>query len=315
MAFLDTSHKRKSAVMTSIIAVLMLILMFLFGLTYLDPPEEYGIAVNFGTTDFGSGNQQPTEALKPAAQSAPETESTEQPVEEVAEEVQEEVAEASAAEEEAAEEVITQANEEAIAIKKKEEAKKREEAEARAETERRAEAERKAEADRKAEIERKRVAEAKRVAEEKAAQEAKRKNLDALMGGYSDDNGKADGGEGDDNKAGDKGKVTGDPNASGYYGIGGDGSGGNYRLGNRKALNRPKPTYDCNEEGKVVVSISVDQSGRVFAAQAGIKGTTNSAPCLLNRAKEAALKTKFNADSKAPEKQIGAIIYNFSLSE
>ena len=315
MAFLDTSHKRKSAVMTSIIAVLMLILMFLFGLTYLDPPEEYGIAVNFGTTDFGSGNQQPTEALKPAAQSAPETESTEQPVEEVAEEVQEEVAEASAAEEEAAEEVITQANEEAIAIKKKEEAKKREEAEARAETERRAEAERKAEADRKAEIERKRDAEAKRVAEEKAAQEAKRKNLDALMGGYSDDNGKADGGEGDDNKAGDKGKVTGDPNASGYYGIGGDGSGGNYRLGNRKALNRPKPTYDCNEEGKVVVSISVDQSGRVFAAQAGIKGTTNSAPCLLNRAKEAALKTKFNADSKAPEKQIGAIIYNFSLSE
>jgi len=109
--------------------------------------------------------------------------------------------------------------------------------------------------------------------------------------------------------------MTGDPNASGYYGIGGDGSGGNYKLGNRKALNRPKPTYDCNEEGKVVVSISVDRAGRVFAAQAGIKGTTNSAPCLLNRAKEAALKTKFNADSKAPEKQVGAIIYNFSLSE
>ena len=129
MAFLDTSHKRKSAVMTSIIAVLMLILMFLFGLTYLDPPEEFGIAVNFGTTDYGSGNQQPTEALKPAAQSESETENTEELVEEIveemAEEVQEEVAEATAAEEEAAEEVITQANEEAIAIKKKEEAKKR----------------------------------------------------------------------------------------------------------------------------------------------------------------------------------------------
>ena len=319
MAFLDTSHKRKSAVMTSIIAVLMLILMFLFGLTYLDPPEEFGIAVNFGTTDYGSGNQQPTEALKPAAQSEPETENTEQPVEEVVEEVkeevQEEVAEASAAEEEAAEEVITQANEEAIAIKKKEEEKKRKENEAKAKKEREAEAKRKAEAERQAEIERKKVAEAKRVAEKKAAQEAKKKSLDALMGGYSDNNGKADGGEGDDNQAGDKGKPTGDPNASGYYGIGGDGSGGNYKLGNRKALNRPKPTYDCNEEGKVVVSISVDRAGRVFAAQAGIKGTTNSAPCLLNRAKEAALKTKFNADSKAPEKQVGAIIYNFSLSE
>ena len=152
MAFLDTSHKRKSAVMTSIIAVLMLILMFLFGLTYLDPPEEFGIAVNFGTTDYGSGNQQPTEALKPAAQSEPETENTEQPIEEVVEEIEEEVAEeASAAEEEAAEEVITQAAEEAIAIKKKEDAKKREEAEAKAETERKAEAERKAETERKAE--------------------------------------------------------------------------------------------------------------------------------------------------------------------
>jgi len=135
------------------------------------------------------------------------------------------------------------------------------------------------------------------------------------MGGFSDSNGKADGGEGDDAQAGDKGKVTGDPNASGYYGVGGDGSGGNYRLGNRNALNRPKPDYPCNEEGKVVVTIYVDQSGKVVSAVPGAKGTTNSANCLLTEAKAAALKTKFNQDSKAPPKQKGAIIYNFSLSE
>ncbi len=135
------------------------------------------------------------------------------------------------------------------------------------------------------------------------------------MGGFSDSNGNADGGEGDDDQPGDKGKETGDPNASGYYGIGGDGSGGNYRLGNRKALTRPKPKYECNEEGKVVVAISVDQSGKVISAQPGAKGTTNSASCLLSRAKEAALLTKFNADSNAPAKQVGLIIYNFSLSE
>ena len=109
--------------------------------------------------------------------------------------------------------------------------------------------------------------------------------------------------------------MTGDPNASGYYGVGGDGSGGNYRLGNRNALNRPKPDYPCNEEGKVVVTIYVDQSGNVVSAEPGAKGTTNSAPCLLTEAKEAALKTKFNKDGKAPPKQKGAIIYNFSLSE
>ena len=317
MAFLDTSHKRKSAVMTSIIAVLMLILMFLFGLTYLDPPEEFGIAVNFGTTDYGSGNQQPTEALKPAAQSEPETENTEQPVEEVVEEVkeevQEEVAEASAAEEEAAEEVITQANEEAIAIKKKEEEKKRKENEVKAKKEREAEAKRKAEAERQAEIERKSVAEAKRVAEEKAAQEAKKKSLDALMGGYSDDNGKADGGEGDDNQAGDKGKPTGDPNASGYYGIGGDGGGGNF-LGNRTALNKIDPDKVC-DEGTVVVEITVDRNGKVIFAKPGAKGTTNSVACLYDEAKKAAMSTKFNPDSNAPEKQFGYIIYNFSYSE
>ncbi|MGY5351733.1 energy transducer TonB [Wenyingzhuangia sp. IMCC45533] len=30
-------------------------LMFYCGLRYLDPPEEYGIAINFGTSDVGSG--------------------------------------------------------------------------------------------------------------------------------------------------------------------------------------------------------------------------------------------------------------------
>ncbi|MDX5585672.1 MAG: energy transducer TonB [Aureibaculum sp.] len=121
----------------------------------------------------------------------------------------------------------------------------------------------------------------------------KRKRLDDIMGGLNNSDGNA----------------TGDPNASGYYGNGGD-----YGLVNRKAVSKPKPTYDCNEQGRVVVSISVDKSGRVISAQAGIKGTTNSAPCLLTRAKEAALKTRFNSDSKAPTKQVGSIIYNFSLS-
>jgi len=322
MALLDTSHKRKSAVMTSIVAVIMLLLMFLFGLTYLDPPEEYGIAVNFGTTDFGSGNKQPTEALKPAAQSPEESIPQDEPIEEVVEEVLEEAAEPEAAPEEVSEEVITQADKEAIAIKQREEAKKKREADAQAEAKREADAKRKAEADAKrkaeaeakrkadAEAKRKAEAEAKRIAREQAAKDA----VDALIGGISDGDGKADGGEGDDNKAGDKGKVTGDPNATGYYGIGGDGSGGNYRLSNRNALNRPEPDYPCNEEGKVVVSISVDQSGNVVSAEPGAKGTTNSASCLLDEAKKAALKTKFNPDNKAPSKQVGAIIYNFSLS-
>ena len=64
MAFLDTEHKRKSAVLTTLVMALILFLIFTLGLKYFDPPLEYGIAVNFGTSDVGSGDVQPTEPLK-----------------------------------------------------------------------------------------------------------------------------------------------------------------------------------------------------------------------------------------------------------
>ena len=64
MAYLDTPHKRKSAIATTLVMVLLLFLIFTFGLKYFDPPLEYGIAVNFGTSNVGSGNIQPTEPLK-----------------------------------------------------------------------------------------------------------------------------------------------------------------------------------------------------------------------------------------------------------
>jgi outer membrane biosynthesis protein TonB len=265
-------------------------------LKYFDPPLEYGIAVNFGTSNVGSGNIQPTEPLKSAS-------SEEEVVEEVVEETQQEVVEETVAETEPtsapSEKVITQDSEESIKIKKQEEAKRKAEE---------ADRQKKLEAER---IERQRIA---AVEKKRAEEAAKRKKLDDMMGGLNNSDGNATGGEGDDNQAGDKGNPNGDPNASGYYGNGGGGSGGNYRLGNRKAVSKPKPTYDCEEQGRVVVSISVDKSGRVISAQPGIKGTTNSATCLLTRAKEAALKTRFNSDSKAPTKQVGSIIYNFTLS-
>ncbi len=298
MAVLDTKNKQKSAVITAIIVAIIIFIVFNFGLRYFDPPLEYGISVNFGTTDFGRGNVQPKEALKPVQQKEEVIEEQEIPEEIPVETKPEEVKE-----EAVSEEVLTQETEEAIAIKKQEEKRKKAEAKEKARKE-------------KERLEKERLEKEKKAAEEKKRkeQEAKRKQLDALMGGINT-KGNASGGEGDDNKPGDKGKVTGDPNAKGYYGVGGSGSGGNYRLGNRKALAKPKPDYTCNEEGNVFVEISVDKNGRVISARPGVKGTTNSAPCLLESAKKAALKTKFSADSNAPVKQVGLIIYNFSLSE
>ncbi len=143
----------------------------------------------------------------------------------------------------------------------------------------------------------------------------KEKKIDALIGGVSNADGTATGGEGDDNEAGDKGKITGDPNASGYYGNGGTGSGGDYQLGNRKPVNRPKPNYICNEEGLVIVSIEVDANGKVTKATAGVKGSTNRAACLLSQAKEAALKTTWEPSKDGSTRQVGTIKYRFSLSQ
>jgi len=59
----------------------------------------------------------------------------------------------------------------------------------------------------------------------------------------------------------------------------------------------------------------VNKQGKVIQAFSGIKGTTNTAPCLIQPAKAAALATKFNSDINAPSKQIGSIVYQFKLSE
>lgn len=128
--------------------------------------------------------------------------------------------------------------------------------------------------------------------------------------------GTAQSGEGNDTTPGDKGSPDGDPNSSSYYGsgVGLDGD-GNYLLGGRRALNKERYIPDCNEAGTVVVSIEVDRNGTVTRATPGVRGTTNTAPCLMEPARRAALETKFNPDENAPLRQVGRIIYRFSLSE
>lgn len=153
------------------------------------------------------------------------------------------------------------------------------------------------------------------------------------------------GGDGDDKQSGNKGSAGGNLNSSGYYGNGsgtgtgggngsgngtgtgsgtgsgngsgnggGNGSGSGYSLGNRKALNKPQPDYTCQEQGRVAVQVSVDRNGKTISVTAGVQGTTNTAKCLLDQARIAAMNTKWQADPDAPEKQVGKIIYTFSLN-
>lgn len=290
MFSLDTIHKRKSAVKTAILMALLILSFFFVGMQYLDPPEEMGIEVNFGTSDTGMGDVQPMEPIKSASQQ--ETSKEEEIIEE-------ETVEKATNNDAASEDVVTQETEESIRINKEAEAKRKLQEEAKRK------AEKKRESDRKAKAEADRI---------KREQDAKRNELDNLMGGLNNSNGTATGGEGDDNTAGDKGQIDGNPYANSYYG-GGSGTGSGYGLNGRNKTSNKKFTQECNEEGRVVVKIEVDRNGKVIKAIPGVKGSTNTASCLLEPAKKTALSYRFNADAKAPTKQIGFIIINFTLGQ
>ena len=275
MKILNTKHKRKSAVITAIILMLLLIGIFNYGMKYLDPPEEYGLAINFGDSNVGNGEPVEKTKVTPTPQKVEE-----EVVEEKVEEVEKDAVE---------EEIITDDTSKDVPVveKPKEEKKKEVKEEPKKEVPK----------------------EKPKPKPSKSTQDA----LNSLLNGNSSD-GKPKG-EGDDKKSGVKGSKDGDPNSSKYYGNKGSGDGGNYNLAGRKALSKPIEKPDCQEEGIVVVSIEVDKNGQVIKATPGVKGTTNTAPCLLKPAKAAALKTKWNADGNAPSKQKGTIIYKFSLSK
>lgn len=308
MSLLDTTHKRKSFTLTTALLTVLLVLFFYIGLSYLDPPIESGISVNFGTTDLGSGNVQPNEPIRSQPQNQPE------PVKEVTpvvEESQPEEATPSTPEEVKTENVVTQDNEESLVIKQQKEAEAKRQAEAEAEAKRQAEEEAKRKAE--AEAEAKRQAEVERVRRE---QEAKRQNLDELMGGLNSSQGTATGGEGSDNQSGDRGQIDGNPYANSTYGSPGAGTGGaGYGLSGRNLRSSDKFVQQCNEQGTVVVEIEVDRSGNVVKTSPGVKGTTNTAQCLLDAASKTAQSYKWNADSDAPVRQIGFVVVNFKLGE
>jgi hypothetical protein len=295
MHYSEIEHKKESLIMTTVLFVIVFLLLLF--LTFNDKSvtlEELeggggggDIAVNFGNSDFGQGdNYESMEVATPAPKSN-------QPEKVVAEEI-------------VTDETADDAPAIATTKKPKEQPKKTE----------------------------------KPVEVQKP--KPSKSTTDALANILNSSSSK--GGDGDDGIAGNKGKIYGDPKATGYNGGGGSGTGtgggngsgeglgsgsgygngsgggrgngvGNYQLSGRKVLSKPAPKYTCNEEGTVVVEISVNSSGTVTGAIPGVKGTTNTAKCLLDQAKVAAMNTRFDASDNAPDKQVGKIIYNFKLTQ
>jgi protein TonB len=275
----EKGDQRRSAAVTILLHLLMIFLFFFVGLTYLDPKPEAGIAINFGFDTDGAGD----------SEAAPlETYTPPQPVQQQSE--QREVSESPM------EDVVTQEVEDAPAISKPKPEKKP-------------------------------VPQPEKVEEpvkpvEQPKQVPTPKPSSALQQALQSSQSGKGSGEGSTTGGGDQGSPDGDRMSRGDGGGGsapGTGSGaggtGNYRLGNRAALTRPKPE-GCPGEGRVVVRVSVDREGRVVEATAGDRIPNGPASntfdaCLLRISREAALKTRWEGDADAPELQIGYIIYLF----
>ncbi len=77
--------------------------------------------------------------------------------------------------------------------------------------------------------------------------------------------------------------------------------------------NIPRPAYNVQESGIVVVNIWVDNYGNVVKAVPGGDGTTVLDKSLYAAARNAAMNTHFNMSADAPAMQEGTITYYFNL--
>lgn len=198
---------------------------------------------------------------------------------------------------EAEQEIITQTEEETVAIKPKNEPKKEKPKPVKKPEKT---AEQKA-------ADAKKLAEEKAEQERKAAAEAARKRVDGAFGKGSQmggSKGSAQSGEG----------VEGSPNGNSSSGAkSGVGGYGTFNLGGRSISGSlPQPVYNVQEEGKVVVSITVNPQGKVIATNINLQQTNTSNSTLRREAEKAAKKAQFNGVDGV-NNQTGTITYFFKL--
>lgn len=288
MSLIDTKHKRKSLAITTLLMVLTIFLLFLTGMKYLDPPPENGVDVIFGVDLEGKGDRTPPPSASQAEIPEPQQDIPTQNEDTNVEEIKENLL----AQDTQEEDIVAVANTPKKEEKKKDEPKK----------------------EKNKNIDKQKSDTEKTKPEPKPSKAATDAISDIL--GAANAGGNATDGQGDDNASGYKGSPDGDPYANSYYGAGGSGSSGKgWGLKGRSIESEGKVVQDCNEEGRVVVQIEVNQKGEVVKAVAGVKGTTNKVPCLLEAARKTAFKHKWNTDDNAPARQVGFIVINFKLGE
>ena len=284
-------NKITGLVGTLVLHVILLVLLLLIAISKPKAQEEGGVPVMLGNMEMAQGDADPytltdvdilDEPQLPTEVSAPEPVPT-PPVEQ---------------------EMITQEDEPTVAVPKKEIPKPKTKTETVKAKKENVKAKEKTEAEKRAEAER--LAAEKKAAEERAAAEAAAKRIAGAFGKGTQMGSKGTGTSGQ----GIQGSPTGNAADGQSTGVGGYGT---FDLNGRSLGpgGLPRPAYNVQEEGRVVVTITVNPAGQVI--QTSINKRTNTANAALRKAAEdAARKARFNTVNGV-NNQTGTITYYFKL--
>ena len=290
-------NKITGLVGTLVLHTILLILLFLIAIRTPKAQEEGGVPVMLGEVPASQGNVDPYTLTDVDIWEEPE--------------IPTEVAQSEPVPEiETKTEMITQEEEPTVAVPKKEEKPKptpkketvkKQPAKAK---EQPVKPKEKTEAEKKAEAER--LAAEKKKAEEKAAAEAAAKRVAGAFGKGTQIGSKGTGTTG----SGIEGSPTGNAAEGKSTGVGGYGT---FDLNGRSlgSGGLPRPIYNVQDEGRVVVTITVNPAGEVISTS--INKRTNTVNAALRKAAEdAARKARFNSVDGV-NNQTGTITYYFKL--
>ena len=287
-------HRITGLIGTLVLHVLVLVFLLLVAISKPKMQEEGGVPVMLGNMEMAQGNADPYTLTDVDVLDEPQlpTETT----------VPEPVPETPVKSD-----MITQEDEPTIAVPKKETPKptpKTETVKKKPVQKEPVKPREKTEAEKKAEAEK--LAAEKKAAEQKAAAEAAAKKIAGAFGKGTQTGSKGTGTTGD----GIQGSPTGNSSEGQSSGVGGYGT---FDLNGRSlgSGGLPMPVYNVQEEGRVVVTITVNPAGQVI--HTSINKRTNTANAALRKAAEdAARKARFNAVSGV-NNQTGTITYYFKL--
>lgn len=277
------NNRLQGIIGTVVVHLIILLILFVVTLHAATPEEESGVPVMLGSAELSQGDADPYTLTEVDVldELQPETAPTDPSVETPSEQ-----------------EMLTQDLEETVAMKPQKKPVK-------PKTEVKTPPKKQPEQPKQPTKTPEQIAAEKRAAAEKAAAEEAAKKIAGAFGKGSSMGNRGTGTTG----SGVQGSSTGNSNTGKSTGVGGVGS---WDLNGRSLTGSlPIPVYNVQDEGRVVVTIVVNPSGRVISTS--INKRTNTVSTALRRAaEEAARKARFNV-TDGVNNQTGTITYYFKL--